>query len=250
MLLRSIIVEDEPLSRAFLQNLLTEFCPGVEVVDKVATPADAINAIQRHQPDLVFMDIELQSGTGFDVLKEIDAPRFQVLFTTAFDHSMIRAIQCSGMDYLLKPIDLEGLQQALACIREKIGKTGSQLALEHFLTTIRNGNVPTALAMPSATGLEFISISDISRIEAQEAGSQVVMRSGDLKFSGRNLKEYEFLLGDHDFFRPHSMYIINVKEIGKIINKEDGYILMSDGAQVPVSPRKREEMLELFKRQK
>ncbi|HEV7779787.1 MAG TPA: LytTR family DNA-binding domain-containing protein [Chitinophagaceae bacterium] len=248
MLLRSIIVEDEPLSRAFLQNLLTEFCPGVEVLDKAATPADAIAAIQRHQPDLVFLDIELQSGTGFDVLNEITDPRFQVLFTTAFDHHSIKAIRCSGMDYLLKPIDLEGLQQAIECIRGKIGKADSQLALDHLLKTIRNNNTPTEISLPTATGPEFITISDITRIEAEEKGCRLLLRSGESRSSVKNLKEFEFLLGDHSFFRPHSMHMINIKEIDRIINTADGYVVMNDGTHIPVSPKKRNEMPGLLKR--
>lgn len=249
MSLRSIIVEDEPLSRAFLQNLLREFCPEVEVVATAATPADAIAAIHNHNPDLVFLDIELQSGTGFDVLREIPNPQFQVLFTTAFDHYSIKAIQCSGMDYLLKPIDLEGLQQTLAIVIAKAGRKNGCPSLHHLLATLKENNVPKVIAVSSANGPEFIPIDDITRLEAIENGCQLLLRTGGARHSVKSLKEFEFLLQDHSFFRTHSSHLVNTKEIDRIINKEDGYVIMNDGSQVPISPRRRNEMPALLKKQ-
>jgi two-component system, LytTR family, response regulator len=246
MPLNAIIVEDEPLSRVFLYNLLTEFCPDVNVVAKASTEHDAVESIEQLQPQLVFLDIELQKGTGFGVLKRINSKIPHIVFTTAFDHHAIKAIQFSGMDYLQKPIDIDSLQEAIKKIADRKDSEPDRTAIHHLLHTIDNEYIPASLAITVTGATEYIAVNDIIRIEASTAGTNFILRGGNTKTVHRPLKDFELLLQDRSFCRIHQLHLVNVKEIipgGTII---DGFITMTDNSRVPVSPRREEEMNKYF----
>jgi two-component system LytT family response regulator len=241
MAVSAIIVEDEPLSRVFLYNLLSEFCPEVNVVAKVSTEDDAVESIKQLQPQLVFLDIELQQGTGFEVLKRIGGDYPFIIFTTAFDHHAIRAIRFSGLDYLQKPIDIATLQETVLKLVNTHDKTAGHKAIAHLLNTIGNNYQASCLAVGTAGGTEYLQVTDIIRIEAIDGGSAFVLRCGSRKTVAKQLKDYELLLQEHLFFRIHQSHLINAKEIlpGGIA---EGHITMTDKSKVPVSPRKMEEL--------
>lgn len=246
MSLNTIIVEDEPLSRVFLHNLLTEFCPGINVVAKSSTEDDAVASISNLKPDLVFLDIELQQGTGFEVLKRIAADCPYIVFTTAFDHHAMRAIQFSGVEYLHKPIDIEGLQQVIESINEKRKRNDAQQGIPHLLQTLQNNYTPTHLYIPTETGIEYIPVKEIIRIEGCDADSCFILRSGEHKRAKRNLREYELLLNNYSFFRVHQLHLVNLREVNGKQSSDLSTLLMSDKSQVPVSPKKVEELRKLL----
>jgi len=180
MPIRTIIVEDEPLSRAFLNNLLAEFCPDVEVLATLPTEAEAVAAIETLSPDLVFMDIELQQGTGFEVLKKTRHCNYQVIFTTAFDHYSIRALKFSGVDYLQKPIDFEGLQEVMASVTGKKQNSDGDMAILHLLQTLENNHVPQHLLLQTDTGSAYIPVAGIMYIELSESGCVFYTTEGSI----------------------------------------------------------------------
>ncbi len=249
MPLRTIIVEDEPLSREFLCNLLKEFHPAIEVIVKVATENDAVAAIVKYAPDLLFLDIELQQGTGFGVLRKIKCHDLQVVFTTAFDHYAIKAIQFSGVEYLHKPIDLEGLEQVIQKVVDKKESGAGKIALEHLLCTLENNNVPDELFLPASDGNQYVTIANISRIESNEGTCIFRLCSGETISVSNNLKEYEAMLSDHHFFRPHSAHIINLKQVNRLEGGETSQLIMKDNSIVPVSPKKKEEIQAILLKQ-
>jgi two-component system, LytTR family, response regulator len=242
MTLKTIIVEDEPLSRAFLNNLLSEFCPAVHVVAVVPTEAEAVEAIERLQPDLVFLDIELQQGTGFEVLKKTQQYKYQVIFTTAFDHYSINAIKFSGVDYLQKPIDFEGLQMVIATIISKQQTGSGEIAVKHLLQTLENNNVPENLVVQAYEGPLYIPVADIIYIEVGDAGCVFNTTTGKIRSTCLAIKEYEQLLVDHQFLRVHHGYIINCSKVDAGSKPESGFITMADKSIIPVSPKKVEEL--------
>src|ERR1044072_912052 len=136
MTYKALIVEDEVLSRDFLKNLLAEFCPHIDVIGMAGTVEEAVAFINTHLPDIVFMDIEMQSGTGFDVLLKVARRNFRVIFTTAYDHYAIKAIRFSAVDYLLKPISLEELQQAVSKAVENINKKAESSKIELLIKNL------------------------------------------------------------------------------------------------------------------
>jgi two-component system, LytTR family, response regulator len=242
MPMNAIIVEDEPLSRIFLSNLLSEFCPDVKVIATVSTEDDAVESIITLQPQLVFLDIELQTGTGFEVLKRISGTYPSIVVTTAFDHHAIRAVQFSGVDYLQKPIEISALQQVVLKLTSKQDKVAEQIAIAHLLETIGNNYEASCLAVMTTEGIDYLTVEDIIRVEAVNTGSQFILRGGSKKVIHTNLKEYELLLQDYSFCRIHQSHLINVNEILPGSGISDGHITMIDGSKVPVSPKKIDEM--------
>jgi two-component system LytT family response regulator len=240
--LKTIIVEDEPLSRLFLQSLLNEFCPEIDVVASVSTEDDAVNAITEMMPALVFMDIELQQGSGFDVLKRIAPPYPFIVFTTAFDHYATRTIRFSGIGYLQKPIDIDNLRQVIGHLKEREDAVKWQKAIGHLLYAIQNNYQPSHLSLVIAGDAEHVLINDIVRIEASaDTACEVVLRSGEHKLTDTPLREYEVLLKEHSFYRIHPSHLINLAATSGI---DGDQVIMADDSMLPVSSRRREELKE------
>lgn len=243
MLLKTIIVEDEPLSRTFLNSLLKEFCPQIEITATVATMNEAIEAIRTLNPDLIFLDIELQDGTGFDVLQQTLPDDFQVIFTTALDHYAINTIRMSGVHYLQKPIDITELKGAIDnTLREK-AVAHEQKALNYLLETINNGNKPLHLFITSLDGDTYILLNNIVSIEMADEGSNIVLKDGMKKNTNITLKEFEMLLSSHSFFRSHQQHLINRQEIQSITDGAEPYVVMNDGRRIPLSLKKKEALI-------
>lgn len=240
-----IIVEDEKHSQKALKNLLMEFCPNVQVIAMAANKEDAVELIRQHNPDIVFMDIELNPGTGFDVLTETAELRYAVIFTTAFEQYAIQAIKFSSVDYLLKPIDLEELQVAI----EKAGKRIADEKKQEQITVLLNNlsmenNSHRKICLASSDGLEFYTVSDIIYCEANGAYTHFILKENRKVMVSKNLKGYENMLSDQNFLRVHSRHLINLHEVKKYIRADGGSILMNNGDVVYLSPRKKDEFLQ------
>lgn len=244
---KAVIVEDEVMNSDFLQHLLKEFCPNVEVVGTAAHVEDAVACIHQQQPQIVFMDIELQTATGFDVLQQVKDPRFEVIFTTAYDHYAIKAIKFSAIDYLLKPINFEELQLAVDKAIGSLQVKEKDHKLELLIKNVRRpAGEDFSISLSTAEGVEFVPLSQIIRLEAKGPYTTFFMKNGTSLMVCRNLKEYELLLTDHGFFRLHNSYMVNMKEVKKMIRADGGYAVMNDDAMVAISPKKKEEFLALM----
>ena len=246
MTLRTIIVEDEPLSRAFLNNLLSEFCPEVEVLTIVPTEAEAVEAIEQFKPDLVFLDIELQQGTGFEVLKKTQQQKYQVIFTTAFDHYSINAIKFSGVDYLQKPIDFEALQLLIRNVIRKQECGSGEIAVKHLLATLQNNNVPRHLLVKASEGEQYIEIAEIIFIELAETGCVFCTDTARITSTCKGIKELEQMLYEQHFLRVQNSYIINCKKIDAVSVPESGFVTMINKSVIPISPKKVAELMHIL----
>ncbi len=249
MLLRALIIDDEPRSREFLKNLLGEYCAQVHIVGAAASVEEAVKLIQQLQPNLVFLDIEMQSGTGFDVLQQVEQHQFHVIFTTAYDHYAIQAIRFSAADYLLKPIDLEELQAAVRKVEEKIVSNTSQQTMQLLLKNLRQAKSDDfSIALSTSEGIEFVPLHQIIRLEASGPYTSFFLKEGKKIIVSRNLKEYELMLGEYYFFRVHNSHIINLKEVKKMIRTDGGYVVMNDESTIAISPRKKDDLMQLLAR--
>tara|TARA_R110000850_G_scaffold150497_1_gene273290 strand:+ start:209931 stop:210680 length:750 start_codon:yes stop_codon:yes gene_type:complete len=247
MNLKAIIVEDETHSLETLKNLLEKFCEGVEVIGLASSVKEALEVIQKSQPDVVFMDIELQSGTGFDILTQLPEINFEVIFTTAFDQYAIKAVKFSSLDYLLKPIDLEELQQAV----EKAKQAKNRVEYNQQLKTLlQNINQPklSKICLATADGFEFISTSEILYCEAGGSYTTFVLINGKKLLVSKHLKEYENMLADQHFMRVHNSYLINLKEVKKYVKADGGYIVMNNEDIVSISRGKKDTFIEAMQR--
>ena len=243
-MLKSIIIDDELKSRESLRILIEDFCTGVEVSALCQNVSEGIAAIDKYKPDVIFLDIQMQRETGFDLLNKISAINFEVIFTTAYSEYAIKAFKFSAIDYLLKPIDIEELKASLLKVEKKIGGsiTGR---LEQLMDNLKGGNTENfKLALPTSDGLIFIKVNDIVYCEASSNYTHIHMLDGKKHLVSRTLKEYEEMLAESNFFRIHHSYLINLNLIKKYIRGDGGYVVMNNDTSLDVSKRKKEAFLD------
>lgn len=240
MPLRSVIVEDEPLSRQYITALLKNM-DEIDICGIATTQDEAVQMITELQPQLIFMDLELHTGTGFEVLKKINSPSLTVVFTTALDHLALKIIKLSGMLYLQKPLDADELEAAVKKIHGNKNSGGFQKALHHLLETLHNNNLPVHISVPGSAD-EYVALQNIIKIESADRGTVLYLKDTEAKNSDLSLKDYELLLTDFNFFRVNVSVIINLYEAqGKIFSGNN--IKMNDGSIQEISPKKRDELL-------
>lgn len=243
-MLQVAIVEDEKHSRETLKNLLEEYCDDITIVGMAGSVNEAVGMIRNSRPELVFMDIELQTGTGFDVLKTLSDQSFEVIFTTAFEQYAIKAIKFSSIDYLLKPIDIEELQQAVAKANVKKNDEQYQKQLEILLTNFKQPNGENKnICLSTAEGIEFVKVHDIIYCEANGSYTNFYLKEGKKIIVSKHLKEYETLLSEYDFMRVHNSFLINLLEVKRFVKTDGGYILMKNDEAVSISQKKKDEFL-------
>ena len=242
-MLRVLIVEDEVHSREALKSLLLEFCEGVEIVGLAADVDSAVSSIKEKTPDLIFLDVELQTGTGFDVLDQVGDVNFDIVFTTAFEQYAVKAIKLSSIDYLLKPIDIEELQRAVEKAKEKQDEDIQKRKLEALMSNLGSSG-KKKICLATSEGIEFINIQDIMYCEANGSYTNFHLTNGTTILVSKNLKEYETILSDQNFMRVHNSFLINLGEVKKFVKSEGGYILMKNNAQISISQKKRDEFIE------
>ncbi|WP_437399305.1 LytR/AlgR family response regulator transcription factor [Flagellimonas lutimaris] len=249
MILKAVIIEDEKHSRETLKSMLEEFCKDVQVIAMAGSVDEAVKVLSIYSPDIVFLDIELQSGVGFDVLNQIKDPNFEVIFTTAFEKYAIKAIKFSSLDYLLKPIDLDELQDAVEKARTRMDTNVYREQLDTLMQSISKGSTrPEKICLATTAGMEFIAIDDIIACKADGSYTSFILENNDTLLVSKHLKEYENLLSEHQFMRIHNSYVINLKKVKKYIKSEGGYLIMNNDMQVNISPRKKDNLIEAMKR--
>ncbi len=243
MNIQAIIVDDEKHSRETLKNLIEEFCEGVQVLTLASSINEASSAIQELKPDLVFLDIELQTGTGFDLLASLPEINFEVIFTTAFDQYAIKAVKFSSLDYLLKPIDLEELQVAVEKAKTVKDKKAYSNQLKSLLQNLSHQQL-TKICLPTAEGFEFINTDEISHCEASGSYTNFILTNGKKILVSKHLKAFENLLPEQNFMRVHNSFLINLKEVHKFVKADGGYIIMNNNDTVSISRSKKDDFLE------
>ena len=243
-MLNVVIVEDEHHNRENLKALLEEVPAPIKLLGEAATKAEAVDMIRAVKPDLVLMDIELNEGTGFDVLSELPKGGFEVVFTTAFEHYALRAIKFSSIDYLLKPINQNELNEAIDKARQKKDEVMQKRQLELLLSSLDHKQEQRNICLSTSEGIEFIKTTEILYCEASGSYTHFHLKGNHKLLVSKNLKEYALLLDDQDFMRVHNSYLINLKEVKRFVKSEGGYILMNNEANIPISAKKREEFLE------
>jgi two-component system, LytTR family, response regulator len=243
-MLRVVIIEDELHSRETLKNLLTEFCQPVEIAGAAANVEEAVKEIRSQKPDLVFLDVELQTGTGFDVLAKLKDMTFNVIFTTAFDHYAVKAIKYSSLDYLLKPIDVDELQNAVEKAALRKNEELQKRKMEVLLDNLTSGSVRRKICLATADSVEFYNVSDILYCEANGSYTDFHFTDGKRLTVSKHLKEYEHLLLECNFMRVHNSFLINLAEVKKFVKSDGGYIVMNNNSTITISQKKREEFME------
>ena len=247
VMINSILVDDEVHCLDTLNILLNDYCPDIQVMAKCMSAKKAIEAIEKMKPELVFLDIEMPTMTGFELLEQYDKIPFSVIFTTSYDQYAIRAIRFSALDYLLKPIDPKELSIAVTKVKEqKIHPSIEQfrMLLDQI---IHKDNGLTKIAVPTSEGFELIPADQIVRCEAFDNYTHLFLKNKIRIVACRSLKEVEEQLHSFSsFIRVHHSYLVNLNEVTKYIRGEGGYLIMSDGSTVIVSRSRKDALLKLF----
>jgi len=240
----AIIIDDVPQARQTLQQDLEIYCPEINIVGTAEGVVSGAKLLKTVQPDIVFLDIQMKDGSGFDLLDVLPTINFHVIFTTASDAFAIKAFRYAAIDYLLKPIDPEELLEAI----EKVKNTPNT-AVESFdllKTTIQKKAAPKRLALHTQEKIHITEISDIIRCESNGNYTQFFFLGNEKLLVTKTLKEYDKLLSENNFIRVHQSHLVNPDHIKAFLKIDGGYLKMVDGSEVPVSSRKKAKVLEVI----
>ncbi len=243
---KAIIIDDEAKGRLALKQKLTDYCPEIEVIAEADNGPEGIFLIEYHKPRVIFLDIEMPRMTGFDMLEEIKEKNFHVIFTTAYDQYAIKAIRFAAFDYLLKPVDIEELQAAVAKIKD-VKDTQVKKQVETLRQNMQQPQMQLhKLAIPALEGLFFYDINEVVHLEANSNYTNIYFSNKTKMVASKTLKEFEELLPEELFFRTHHSHIINLNYIKRYIKGDGGQIEMQNGNYVDVSRRKKDEFLRII----
>jgi len=246
-MIRTIIIEDEPVSRDMLTLMLQRYAKDIELIECCSNPTDGMERIAVLQPDLVFLDIQMPKMNGFDMLKKIQPINFEVIFTTAFDQYAINAIRVSALDYLLKPVDDEELALAIEKCKERMKEKTSGQHFEHLFNNLTNKNpLDKTLALASADGISFIKMADILRVEAKGRYAKFYLLNKETILVSKTLGDYEEILSANQFFRIHDSAIVNLNHIKKYVRADGGTVILSDNTELDVARRRKEDFVKLI----
>jgi two-component system LytT family response regulator len=248
-MIKTVIIDDDSRNIKVLRTMLEEFCPELNITGEADNAKSGAELIRQVNPQLVFLDIEMPYGNGFDMLSSLMPVKFEVIFVTAFDTYMLQAFRYSALDYLLKPVRIEELKNAVAKAIKRIaslpGTDQLALLLEN-MKTVNHGF--QKLAIPTNDGYSFVPLSEIIRCEAKGSYTEIHINGHKNKLLvSKSLKEYEEILPPEQFFRVHNSHIININYIKKYNKGRGGYIELENGFTVEVAVRRKEEFLRKLK---
>ncbi len=244
--LKAVLVDDERSSLQNLQQKLTEFCPDISIIAAAEKPEEAILLIRQHKPDVIFLDIEMPRMSGLRMLEQLTDYSGEIIFTTAYNHYAVDAIRMSAFDYLVKPVSITELQNAIArLVKYKQSETKERLdILRQSLSESKSQE--DKIAVPTGEGIEFIRIKNIIHIESSSNYSKIFLAEGKNMLVTKLLKDFEDILLPYKFYRVHNSHLINLSYIKKYIRGDGGQVVMQDDTYIDVARRKKEEFLRLI----
>ena len=246
-MINAILIDDEKHCLVTLKMMLNRYCKDVYIIEECNSAKKGLEAIAKHRPDLIFLDIEMPIMNGFELLQRLPEIPFAVIFTTSYDQYAIKAIKFSALDYLLKPIDPEELITAVSKVSSRKQLPGAE-QFDILLNQIRQkGAGFEKIAIPTIEGFELIRADQIIRCEADDNYTHVYLKNKTKIVSSRMLKEMEELLQEFRYFeRVHNSFLVNMNEVSKYVRGDGGYLLMSDGAAVSISKSRKESLIKWF----
>jgi two-component system LytT family response regulator len=242
--MKAVIVDDEPAVRNTIEALMKVSFPEIVVCDAVGSLSEGYEAVMKHQPDILFLDVELPDGLGFELLRKFTPVRFRTIFITGHMEYALEAIKVSALDYILKPIDEDELREAVIKARELINHEEEQLKILSLSENMQDRKVLRRIILKTAEALQLISVSDIIRAEADSNYTHFYLAGGKHIIVSRTLKEYEAMLSGTGLIRVHQSHLVNLNFVDKFFRHDGGYILLKDGTNIPVSPNLKQRVLQ------
>ena len=243
MTYKAIIIDDEAKARQILQTLLEENCPEIEIVAQAENVPNGVKVIHQYKPNIVFSDIDMPGYNGFQLLDFVDKANFELIYCTGHNEFALKAFEVSAVDYLLKPIQISQLINAVNKAI-KLCNSSTPQSTERFDTLRENikNSILKKIALPVADGLIFINIDDLMYLEADGAYTKVFLNDGNKLMISKKLKEFENILSENkNFFRTHRSYIINIACIKQYIKSDGGSIVLQNNIAIPVARERKDE---------
>ena len=238
-MIKAIIIDDEERARNVLKTLLEEYCPEVEIVALCSNVPEAVITINKCNPDVVFCDIEMPDYSGFELLSFFKDVNFEIIFATGYGQYAIQAFEVSAVDYLLKPIQIDKLQNAVEKLKSRRSNS-MQVRMDTLQDNLRENSI-RKIALPNLGGLQFVDVNDIELLEADGSYTNVFLSSSERIVVSKKIKDFEeILLKKQQFFRVHRSAIVNINCI-KNYSKAESYIYLDNEKSVPVSRNKKVE---------
>ncbi|TDW48762.1 LytTR family two component transcriptional regulator [Flavobacterium sp. 270] len=250
-MITALLIDDDKHLRTGLKALLERYTNDIFIVGEAESVKTGIAAIEKLRPQVIFLDIHLTDGTGFDILERISQVsgkiKAHIVFITAHEQYALKAFKFSALDFILKPVDPEELQQTMAKIKDAVGKNNSfeniDLLLENIRKKVDNFK---RIALSTSDGIHLFEVSDIIRCEAKINYTQFFIKNHKPVLISKTLKEYEELLGEHGFERIHQSHLINLSYLKSYIKTDGGYVIMADNVNIPIAQSKKEKLQELI----
>lgn len=225
----ALLVDDEPEAIRGLQETLSIFCPDIEVIDTASSVKEGADKVREHGPALVFLDIQMRDGLGFDLLEQVSQRTFSTIFVTAHDQYALRALRMNAMDYLLKPVDTDELVAAVDRVRSVSGHPD----YSHLLLSHARGSF-TKLGVPGSRGTTYIELDDIVRLESSNNYTYIHFTNTKPMLVARTIKSFAEMLPER-FVRCHQRHIIGMDHVKELVRSENSFVILTDGTEVPVS---------------
>lgn len=246
-MLKTLIIDDEVLAREAIGNMVTLYCPNLELTATADGVASGYEAIKKHNPDLVLLDIKLTDGTGFDLLQMFESINFKFIFITAYEEYAIQAFKFSALDYLLKPIDPNDLIASVEKLNESIHKEDENIKLKAFMANIQ-GVTPELkkIVLKTAESIHLVNVKDIIRCESSSNYTLFFFTDNTKLLVSKTLKEFDEMLSPYGFFRAHQSHLINLNFLDRYDKAEGGTLILKDKSSIPLAVRKREQLMKIF----
>lgn len=242
---RTIIIDDERTNILTLKGLLNKYFPSIEIIDTAKNVAEGVASIDHHHPDLIFLDISMPDGDGFDLLSKVEFRLFEVIFTTAHDQYALKAFDYSAIHYLLKPIDYTELRKAINLYNEVKMKGNISARLSVLKDNMQHKY--EKIIVPSNDGLNILLIENIVRLEASDTYTEFYLSDGRKLLASKSLNNFEKILSDQAFSRIHSKHLVNLQYVQRYIKGKGGSVLLDNGDEVDVSVRKKNDFITALK---
>lgn len=251
-MITALLIDDDSNLRNGMKSMLERYAPDIKILGEADSVKTGTNAIEYHQPNVIFLDIQLGDGTGFDILEQLSQRKVtlssHVVFITAHEQYAVKAFRLSALDYLLKPVDPEDLKKVIEKIKKVLSNNDSYAHIDLLLENIRKKvDKFKRIALSTSDGIHLFEVSDIIRCESQDNYTKFYIKDNKPVLISRTLKEYEELLSEQGFERIHQSHLINLAYLKSYIKKDGGYAVMADNSHLPISQRKKERLQELLK---
>jgi two-component system LytT family response regulator len=248
-MITAVLIDDDKHLREGLKALLQRYTNEINIIGEAESVKSGVEILELLQPQVIFLDIHLSDGTGFDILEQLKGKTTaHIVFITAHEQYALKAFKFSALDFILKPVDPEELQNTIIKINGVVGKSNSfehiDLLLENIRKKVDNFK---RIALSTSDGIHLFEVTDIIRCESKGNYTEFFIKNHKPVLISRTLKEYEEILSEHGFERIHQSHLINLSYLKSYIKSDGGYVIMADNTNIPLAQSKKEKLQELIK---